>query len=306
MTSATQDPTSTAAALRILPTVSVEGTKLAYREQGEGEPVVFVHGTSSDLRTWKQQVPVIAESRRAIAYSRRYARPNEDIAPDTDDQMLPHVDDLIAFLRAMDAAPAHLVGHSWGAFISLLAAIREPQVVRSLVLLEPPVLSLFMSTPPRPTELLRLFARRPRTAVVILSFGAKWVFPAQKAFRRGDDQAAMERFSWGVLGRETYERLPPERRQQARENLRTLRAQVLGAGFPPLRDDEVRGVRTPTLLMTGARSPAYLLLLTDRLQQLLPDVERVEIAAASHVMHEENADAVNETILGFLASHAAA
>ena len=113
----------------------------------------------------------------------------------------------------------------------------------------------------------------------------------------------MERFAWGVLGKETYERLPPERRQQARENLRTLRAQVLGAGFPPLRDDDVRGVHAPTLLMTGERSPAYLLWLADRLQQLLPDAERIRIAAASHVMHEENASAVNEAILSFLARH---
>ena len=56
--------------------------------------------------------------------------------------------------------------------------------------------------------------------------------------------------------------------------------------------------------MTGERSPAYLPRLTDRLQQLLPTAERVEIAAASHLMHEENAGAVNEAILGFLARHA--
>ena len=39
-----------------------------------------------------------------IAY-RRYARPNEDIPLGTDDQMTPHVDDLVAFLRAIDAVP---------------------------------------------------------------------------------------------------------------------------------------------------------------------------------------------------------
>jgi pimeloyl-ACP methyl ester carboxylesterase len=55
--------------------------------------------------------------------------------------------------------------------------------------------------------------------------------------------------------------------------------------------------------MTGERSPAYLPRLTDRLQQLLPNPGRIEIAAASHLMSEENAGAVNETILGFLAPH---
>jgi hypothetical protein len=65
---------------------------------------------------------------------------------------------------------------------------------------------------------------------------------------------------------------------QARENLNTLRARVLGAGFPPLSDDDVRGVATPTLLMTGERSPAYPLRLTDRLQQLLPNTDRGRLA----------------------------
>jgi pimeloyl-ACP methyl ester carboxylesterase len=79
---------------------------------------------------------------------------------------------------------------------------------------------------------------------------------------------------------------------------------VLGEGFPPLSDDDVRGVQVPTLLMTGERSPAYLPRLTDRLQQLLPNAERVEIAAASHLMSEENPAAVNGAILDFLARHA--
>jgi pimeloyl-ACP methyl ester carboxylesterase len=285
-------------------TAVLDGVTLAYREQGEGEPVVFVHGSASDLRSWEQQLPAIGTSYRAIAYSRRYARPNKDIAPGADDQMLPHVRDLIAFLRVIDAAPAHLVGHSWGAFICLLTAIRHPQMVRSVVLQEPPVLSLFASTPPRPREFFPLLARRPKTALAILKFGAGTVAPVQRAFRRGDDEQALQAFAYGVLGKETYEQLPEERKQQARENLATLRAQLLGAGFPPLREDEVRGVRFPTLLMTGQRSPAVLLRLNEQLQRLLPHAERVEITGSSHAMQEENPGAVNEAILGFLARHA--
>jgi pimeloyl-ACP methyl ester carboxylesterase len=285
-------------------TAAVDGISLAYREQGEGEAVVFVHGSASDLRTWEQQLPAIGTRYRAIAYSRRYARPNEDIEPGADDQMLPHVDDLAAFLRLIGAAPAHVVGHSWGAFICLLTAIRRPEIVRSLVLQEPPVLSLFVSTPPSPRELFPLLARRPRTALAILEFGARTIAPAQRAFRRGDDDQALQTFAHGVLGKETYERLPEERTQQARENLATLRAQLLGAGFPPLDENDVRGVRAPTLLMTGTRSPAVLIRLTEHLQRLLPRAERVDIAGASHAMQEENPDAVNEAILGFLARHA--
>jgi len=281
-------------------TAEVNGTKLAYCEQGAGEPVVFVHGTAGDLRIWQRQLPAIGRSYRAVAYSRRFARPNEDIDPDADDPMLPHVEDLAAFLHTIGAAPAHLVGSSWGAFISLLTAIRHPELVRSLVLEEPPVVSLFTSTPPRPAELLRLFATRPRTAVAFLKFATGAMVPAQKAFERGEDEKAMKLFLVGVLGAKAYERLPEASLQAMRENLSAARAQLLGAGFPPLGDDEVRSVRAPTLLITGELSPAFMLRLTDRLEELLPTVERIEIPDASHVMHEENAPAVNEAILGFL------
>lgn len=89
-----------------------------------------------------------------------------------------------------------------------------------------------------------------------------------------------------------------------RDNRAADRAQLMGAGFPPLSDDDVRGVRAPTLLLAGDRSPAFLGRLTDRLQELLPDAERAAIADASHLMHEDNASLVNETILEFLVRHA--
>ncbi|MDH3199472.1 MAG: alpha/beta hydrolase [Myxococcales bacterium] len=281
-------------------TAVIDTVSLAYREQGQGEPVVFVHGSASDLRTWEYQLPAVGAAYRAIVYSRRYARPNEAIPEDADDPMLAHVDDLVALLERLDAVPATVVGHSWGGFVCLLAAIRHPEVVRSLVLLEPPVLSLFVSTPPRPVELLRTLVRRPRTALAIMRFGISTAGPAEKAYRRGDDEAGFEAFGRGVLGEEAFDRLSPARREQAWENVAVDKAQLLGKGFPPLSDDEVRGVRLPTLLMHGERSPAFLRLLTDRLEELLPRVDRVEIPGASHIMHEDNPQAVNEAILGFL------
>jgi pimeloyl-ACP methyl ester carboxylesterase len=159
-----------------------------------------------------------------------------------------------------------------------------------------------VSTPPRPAELLRLVATRPRLRSRSSS-GAGTITPAQKAFQRGEDDEALRIFGRGVLGEAPFERLPAVRKKQMRDNLGALRAQVLGAGFPPLGDDEVRGIRAPVLLVTGERSPTVFLRLTDRLEELLPTAERIEIPGASHGMHEENVAAVNEAIGRFLGRH---
>ena len=127
--------------------------------------------------------------------------------------------------------------------------------------------------------------------------------PAQKAFGQGNDEEALRRFAVGVLGRESYGRVPEERKQQMRENVNAFRAQTLGAGFPPLAEEHVRGVTAPTLLITGERTPAFRRHLSDRLYQLLPGAEGIGIAGASHRLHEENPTAVNEAILTFINEH---
>lgn len=284
-----------------LPTVAANGAELAYREVGQREPVVFIHGSLSDVRTWDGQLEAIGGTHRAIAYSRRYSPPGPTIEAGVDDQMLPHVEDLIALLEGLGAEPAHLVGNSWGGFIALLTAIRAPERVRSLVLMEPPVLSLFVSTPPRPAELAAVLARRPRTGVAILGFGIGTVAKVERALKRGEDEKAMEQFARGVLGDNAFESLSPERLRQARDNIPTLRAQQLGAGFPPLSDDQVRSVRAPVLLICGERSPSLFRHLSERLDELLPEAELVQIDGASHAMHEREPAAVNGRISRFIA-----
>jgi pimeloyl-ACP methyl ester carboxylesterase len=285
-------------------TAKVNGTMLAYCEQGVGEPVVFVHGALSDLRNWVHQLPAIGASYRAISYSRRYARPNEDIDPGADDQILPHVEDLAVFLREIDAAPAHLVGNSWGAYISLLTAIHHPDAVRSLVLGEPGVVPLLgLSFPPRVSQIVSLLIRRPKFALTIAKGGAREFGLAEKAFRRGDDETGMRTFMRAVLGEEFYRRVPESRFQQARENVSTMRAQLIGSGPPPLSEEEVRGVRVPSLVLTGEQSSAGIHLLMDLLEELLPNVDGLEIPNASHDMHLDNPTALNNAILEFLERH---
>jgi pimeloyl-ACP methyl ester carboxylesterase len=84
----------------------------------------------SDLTIWQPQLAPVGKHYRTIAYSRRYAWPNAELPLGAPDMMQPHVEDLLAFLRALGAYPAHLVGNSWGAFICLRAAIQQPAAVQ--------------------------------------------------------------------------------------------------------------------------------------------------------------------------------
>lgn len=273
--------------------VEVRGAALEYLEAGSGEPLVLVHGSASDHRTWTSQREDFARRFRVITCSRRYHWPNAPITEGVDYSMTQQVDDRQALLRSLHAAPAHLVGHSYGAFLGLLLALKEPALVRSLVLAEPPAITLFVSSVPKPLEVLKLLLSRPRTAAAVIRFGATGVVPATQAFRRGDPEAGIRIFGDAVFGRGGYERMPASRREQARDNISNVKAEILGSRFAPLNADALRALRVPILLVTGARSIGLFCRLTDRLEELLPRAVRVEIPGAWHAMHEDNAPAFN-------------
>ena len=269
--------------------MNVRGAALAFEEAGKGDPVVFVHGSVSDLRTWAYLLPRFAGGYRAIAYSRRHHWPNAPIPPAADYDMREHAADLEAFLRTADAFPAHLVGHSYGAYTALLLALEKPSAARSLILAEPPALPLLVSVPPRPGDLLRLMVTRPRAALAVLKFVGLGVGPATAFLKRGDPESAIRAFGRAVLGRRVFEGLSEDRRAWVRDNL--IEAEFLGSGFPALDEARLRRLRTPTLLLGSANSPGLFELILDRLEELIPGVERAEIADASHIMHEDNPEA---------------
>jgi pimeloyl-ACP methyl ester carboxylesterase len=263
---------------------------------------VLVHGSASDHRTWERQRDAFAARYRTITYSRRYHWPNDPIPDGTDYTMLQHVEDLGRLVRGLDAAPAHLVGHSYGAFLCLLLALREPDLVRSLVLAEPPAITLFVSGRPKPLELIRVLLTRPRTGAALFKFGAAGVAPAAKAFRRGDTETGLRIFAEAVFGRGGLDRMPEERKAQSRDNLSNIVAEILASDFAPLPVEQVRALDRPVLLVTGERSIPLFHRLIDRIQELLPRSRRVEIEGATHMMHEENAPAFNAAVLEFLSS----
>ena len=281
-----------------MPKISVNEYEFDYHEYGQGAPVVLVHGSVSDQRSWTLQHEAIAERYRVITYSRRYHWPNAPIADGADYAMLKHVDDLRGVIESLNAKPAHVVGHSYGGFLCLLLAIQSSELVRTLTLAEPPVLPLFASNPPKPHELLKLLFTRPSTAAAVIKFGATGIGPATAAFKRGDIDQGVETFGRAVLGRETFDAMPPDRLEQVRANV--IPAEFLGSGFAPLTVNDVRALHSPILLITGDQSPSIFRHFTDRLEELIPNTERVNISGVSHNIHEANAPEFNDAVLKFL------
>lgn len=285
-----------------LRTVKIDGTRLAYREQGSGEAVVFVHGSISDLTVWQRQLAPVGERYQAIAYSRRYAWPNRDLPSGGKDTMQPHVDDLLAFLRAIDGPPAHVVGHSWGAFICLRAAMQDPSVVRSLVLEEPPIVPLIIGAPPAPSQILRSLLRHPLVTLDVLRFGAGTLAAVGRLIKAGDIERSIMRFARGVLGEQALTQLPEEIRSHMLANASTHLGQFRAdGGFETITEPELQSINTPALVITGAQSPVVLRRLAELLATLLPNSRRLEVPSASHFMHVENPHAVNVGLLRFFA-----
>jgi pimeloyl-ACP methyl ester carboxylesterase len=280
--------------------LSVTGYSFRYLDEGAGMPILFVHGSQSDYRTWRPQMEAFRMSYRVLAYSRRYHWPNEPIRESVDYSMPQHVDDLEAIINALKIAPVNLVGHSYGAFVSILLGLRRPDLISRLVLAEPPVITMFVTVFPKPHDLVQLLVTRPKLAAAILKFGARAIAPATAALRRGNRDAALVIMGQAVLGRESFHHLSPERLQQARDNL--IPAELLGSGFPRLDPKQLGELRLPVHLVSGARTPPLFRLLTEALHDMLPTATRAEIPHASHLMHEENAEAYNAALSDILSS----
>ena len=85
-------------------------------------------------------------------------------------------------------------------------------------------------------------------------------------------------------------------------NAGALKAQ-LRSGFPDFSDEDARGIKVPTLLVSGELSPIHLTAVADRLQELLPDVERLNISEAGHPMFISHPDDFNRGVIEFIDRH---
>lgn len=108
-----------------------------FESAGEGEPVVFIHGSTLDMRAWTPQWRVFGRAARVIRYDLRGH--GESSSPKTPYSAENYDLQLRTLLDALRISRATLIGHSFGASIALQFALRRPTRVSALVLSNPSV-----------------------------------------------------------------------------------------------------------------------------------------------------------------------
>ncbi len=269
--------------------IFINGDSIHYIDIGKGDPVVFIHGAVGDYRTFGTQMDEFAKSHRVIAYSRRFAYPNQQTINDSAKlSVVSHAKDLAEFLKALKLGPANLYGHSYGADIALLTATDHPELVSSLILGEPFIPSLMQQVPGGDT--------------ILNNFFTKAFMPVVEAFKNNNNEEGVKALINGVMGDSLYyNNLSQKDRDIMMANFHEVKGVLLGKdNFPQVGCDEVKKIKTPVLLLKGDKSPVIFSLMIEELNRCLSDREVATLTNTSHGLEYESPTEFNKTVLAFI------
>jgi esterase len=265
-------------------TLPVNGYDMAYLEVGEGPPLLCIHGTLGDFRTWSAVYGPLSKRRRVISVSLRRFFPEHWDGAGNDYKMAQHIADIIDFIEKLDPEPIDLMGHSRGGHIAFRVAQQKPELVRRLVLAEPGG-ELDTSLDPAAE------ASAPQRA-------ALFAMAAEKV-AAGDIDGGLTMFFDAIAGDGGWARLPEAPRQQLRDNARTLIGQV-GENRRPYSKADAESIRTPTLFVGGTDTQGSLPNVLRALAAHVPGCRTAMISGAGHWMFEQAPEKFCEIVLGFL------
>jgi pimeloyl-ACP methyl ester carboxylesterase len=262
----------------------VNGVDLEIDVQGNGEPVLLVHGSIlADAYAPLLAEPALRDRYRLINYHRRGFAGSTH--PATPVSITEQAADARAVLRHTGAERAHIVGHSYGGAIALQLALDAPETVQSLALLEPALLMVPAAQ----------------------QFGEA-LGPILGAYQAGDKTAAIDGFLQGVAGPEyraaLSKTLPAGWFEQAVADADTF----FQVEMPALQEwtftaDLARGVTRPVLAVLGTESAPLFVEGHDLVKQWLPQAEPFVLPEATHALQMMNARGMAEALAGFFARH---
>jgi len=283
----------------------VNGVRLHYATAGQGKLIMFAHGFPEFWYAWKAQLAEFERDHQAVALDMRGY--NLSSKPSAVEQYA--VRHLVEDLRALAEALGHrrliLVGHDWGGATAWAFAIKHPEWLEKLVIINAPHPAVFArelrENPAQQEASEYMLWFRGATAEPLLSADGfarleQVVLAdllARGAFTDADRRAYLE--AWAQPGALTG-------------GLNYYRAARVG---PPARDGApVRGtvgelagdttVRVPTLVLWGERDRALLTGNLDGLERYVPDLTIRRIPDGTHWLVHEQPALVNRLIRDFI------
>ena len=238
----------------------VNGVALYYDEHGAGQPIVCIHGTGSSAVMWADAVPELATHGRTIVYDRRGSFRSERPRPYLTN-VHQHTDDAAALIDALDAAPAIVIGRSYGGEIAIDLALRYPACVRALALLEGGGFSL------------------SEAAMRWMAEIGERVFAAAEV----DMSTVAETLLRKVLGDAGWEGLPEPAKQMFTANGPAIVAEERG-GPLDVGADQLGTIVQPTLLVAAEDSPPAFAEVTHLVAAAMPSA-MVEWVEGGHLIN---------------------
>jgi pimeloyl-ACP methyl ester carboxylesterase len=189
----------------------------------------------------------------------------------------------IAMLRA-GGQPQHLIGHSFGAVVALYIAQTAPELVRSLVLFEP---VLFCAT--KPQKVFEDYLKR--------------CVPIGDAVARGEPVRAAQDFHsvWG--DGQAFAGLPEPTQQYFTDRIHLILAQnatLMDDALGLTEPGRFEAIDRPVLILEGGTSPAIIGAINSVLARRLPQVSRVSVAGAGHMLPITHAGECADLVQNFL------
>lgn len=270
--------------LKTMQLTKINGVSLEIRDQGSGEPIVFVHGGMGDECAAVLNEPVLSDQFRLIDYHRRGWGNSEHFdAPLSIEQMAA---DCRAVMHHLGVERAHLVGQSYGGLILLQMALDAPEASHTLALLEPGLPSILFNSP----EFTKMAA------------------DVTPLYESGDKTEALNSFGREVAGddyRTVFDQtLPPgyfERWVGDADTLFQIDMPALES-WTFTRDDAAR-ISQPVLNMTGANTQPYFQEIHETIRSWLPHAENHVLPNATHAMLQMNPLGAAERLVSFFSSH---
>jgi pimeloyl-ACP methyl ester carboxylesterase len=265
-----------------MPHASIDGLRIHYRETGEGTPVVLVHGWPTDSRLWDRQIPVLAARHRVIAPDLPgFGESDPPASGRTGLDLLQR--SLLGLLAATGIERASFVGHDLGGPAVLLTAIRNPDRVERLVVMD--------TTPyPRLPLLIRLLlwgARIPGTGALMTSrWGFRSMLRLGTANRASDTAGLADTFR-------------PERRAGRRALVDVLRR----TDFRDLEEvaTGLGDIGAPTLVLWAEHDPTGPVSVAERLAADIPGSLLETVPECGHFLPIDRPEAIADALARFLA-----